>query len=536
MSDTPNLQLPYIMAAQAQKHVTHNEAIRALDAIVQIGVADRDLAAPPVSPADGDRYIVGAGATGAWAGKDGQVAAWQDGAWMFYAPLEGWLAWVADEDALVAWDGSAWGAVGGGGAGAFTGLADTPADYAGAAGKIAVVNPGETALEFTDQVPLVGVNATADATNRLAVASEASLFNHAGAGHQHKINKNAAGDTASILFQTGFSGRAEFGTTGDDDWHVKVSPDGTTWYEALVADKDTGRVGLGTAGPARRLDVLDASGPQLRLTNTDGVDFADLEVDGNGNLAIAPSGGAVGVYADNVGGEVAGAAATIEQDGGGDTVLQWLLTATRSWYAGIDNSDGDKWKLASTTGTPDFGTDTLVTVQTDGRVGIGTTSPGDLLHLHKGASAGSASFRTSWTDTASYGEWNAYQSSTFMGAITIIGSTFASPALWASALLLTAANNNVGSIIFRTKTGGAYQERLLVTNAGNVGIGTTSPSTKLDVDGPVRVASYTVATVPNAATVGAGAIIYVSDEAGGAVLAFSDGTAWRRVTDRAVIS
>lgn len=48
MSDsTPNLALPYIMAAQAQKHVTHYEAIRALDAIVQLGVVDRDLAAAP---------------------------------------------------------------------------------------------------------------------------------------------------------------------------------------------------------------------------------------------------------------------------------------------------------------------------------------------------------------------------------------------------------------------------------------------------------------------------------------------------------
>jgi len=108
MDDTPNLMLPYIMAAQAQKHVTHNEAIRALDAIVQIGVLDRDLTAPPGSPADGDSYIVAAGATGAWAGNDGQIAAWQDGAWIFYAPREGWLAWVADEDLLLVWDGASW--------------------------------------------------------------------------------------------------------------------------------------------------------------------------------------------------------------------------------------------------------------------------------------------------------------------------------------------------------------------------------------------------------------------------------------------
>ena len=65
MDTTPNLALPYILASQAQKHVTHNEAIRALDALVQISVKDRDLAAPPGAPAEGDRYIVAAAATGA---------------------------------------------------------------------------------------------------------------------------------------------------------------------------------------------------------------------------------------------------------------------------------------------------------------------------------------------------------------------------------------------------------------------------------------------------------------------------------------
>ena len=65
MSDaTTHLLLPYILAAQAQKHVTHNEALRILDGLVQLSVLDRDLTSPPGSPADGDRYIVASGATG----------------------------------------------------------------------------------------------------------------------------------------------------------------------------------------------------------------------------------------------------------------------------------------------------------------------------------------------------------------------------------------------------------------------------------------------------------------------------------------
>lgn len=108
MTTTPNLQLPYLIAAQAQKHVTHNEALRALDALLHLSVIDRDLAAPPASPADGDRYVVAAGATGAWSGKSGSVAAFQDGAWAFYQPRTGWICFVADEAAMLAWSGWAW--------------------------------------------------------------------------------------------------------------------------------------------------------------------------------------------------------------------------------------------------------------------------------------------------------------------------------------------------------------------------------------------------------------------------------------------
>lgn len=75
-------------------------------------------------------------------------------------------------------------------------------------------------------------------------------------------------------------------------------------------------------------------------------------------------------------------------------------------------------------------------------------------------------------------------------------------------------------------------EPMRVTSAGHVGIGTPTPTTRLDVNGPVRVGTATVASLPPAAATGAGAIIYVSNAAGGPELAFSDGTDWRRVSDR----
>lgn len=254
MSDhSSNLSLPYIIAAQSQKHVTHNEALRALDAVVQIGVISGDLAAPPDHPTEGDRYIVAAFPSGAWAEQAGKIAAWQDGAWAFYAPREGWLAWIAAEARLYVYASGDW---------IINGLAS--------------VNPA----------PLIGVNATADASNRLSVSSPATLLNHEGAGHQLKINKAEAADTASILFQSGFSGRTEFGLTGDDDWHVKVSPDGATWHDSIVVDRSTGQIAL-PAGFSAPQSIMNRLGLYFRLVlNNNTAGMIDLEANQFGSMLL----------------------------------------------------------------------------------------------------------------------------------------------------------------------------------------------------------------------------------------------------------
>ncbi|RVT84569.1 DUF2793 domain-containing protein [Rhodobacteraceae bacterium CCMM004] len=105
---TPNLSLPLIAASQAQKHVTANEATLGLDALAQLSCIDRNLSAPPGSPSNGDTYIVGSSPTGAWAGEANSVAYYYGGAWYFYPPKEGWIAYVQDQSRFYAFDGAAW--------------------------------------------------------------------------------------------------------------------------------------------------------------------------------------------------------------------------------------------------------------------------------------------------------------------------------------------------------------------------------------------------------------------------------------------
>lgn len=94
---TPHLGLETLAEAQDQPDVPVNYDLRVLDALVQLTVIDKDLTAPPGSPADGDRYIVGASATGAWLGEDLNVAAYLAGEWVFFTPVAGWSAYVQDE-------------------------------------------------------------------------------------------------------------------------------------------------------------------------------------------------------------------------------------------------------------------------------------------------------------------------------------------------------------------------------------------------------------------------------------------------------
>ncbi|KAA5599843.1 DUF2793 domain-containing protein [Blastochloris sulfoviridis] len=108
MSDSPNLALPFLAAGQAQKHVTLNDALMMLDALVQCAVESRTLAAPPAEPVDGQRFVVAGSGAGDWAGQGGAIAVRVDGGWRFITPREGWQAFVRDEGAVLGFLGGAW--------------------------------------------------------------------------------------------------------------------------------------------------------------------------------------------------------------------------------------------------------------------------------------------------------------------------------------------------------------------------------------------------------------------------------------------
>lgn len=219
MTDTTHLGLPFIDGSQAQKHVTHNEALRILDAAIQIGVENTTLATPPDSPAAGARYLVPAGASGAWSGQADAIACWEDGAWRFLVPKMGWCVWSAADEMQLVFDGTEWRNMPGGG---------------GTLGTITKL----------------GINAAADSDNRLSVCSNAALFRaidaaDGGTGDMRiQISKEGTDNVASVVFSDAFSGYAEFGLIGSDAFKLKVSNDGASFTEAFTIDQMSGSLTL----------------------------------------------------------------------------------------------------------------------------------------------------------------------------------------------------------------------------------------------------------------------------------------------------
>ncbi|EKE44505.1 ribonuclease III [Oceaniovalibus guishaninsula JLT2003] len=227
MTDTsPRLDLPLIQPSQAQKHVTHNEAVLALDTVVQLSIAGFDLAAPPADPLPGATYALGAAPSAEWAGQGGRLATWGPNGWRFIAPADGWIGWDTEGAQLRVrkngvWEVLAMGDAGNGGTGGGAG-------GGGAGGALDLQN-----------VPGLGIGTAWDATNRLAVHGTNALLTSDG-GFDIAVNKAAAGDDASLTFKTAYAPRALMGLLGRDDFGIKVADDSGTYRESLRIDRASG--------------------------------------------------------------------------------------------------------------------------------------------------------------------------------------------------------------------------------------------------------------------------------------------------------
>jgi hypothetical protein len=220
MSQSTNLQLPYLAANQAQKHVTVNEALRLLDAAVQLTVQDAALGAPPGSPMDGQAWIVAGPASGAWAGWEDEIAYWVDGAWQRLSPHPGWRAFNVADGHLWLLEASGW-------------------------RPVQLLPPALAELQHAARLGL-GMAATGGSpfAAKLNAALWTALYAADGGSGDliTTLNKEAAGGDLGLVLQTGFATRALIGLFGSDKLRLAVSVDGSTFLDGLITDNATGVV------------------------------------------------------------------------------------------------------------------------------------------------------------------------------------------------------------------------------------------------------------------------------------------------------
>ncbi|MFN3210777.1 MAG: DUF2793 domain-containing protein [Roseovarius sp.] len=216
MSDiTPSLSLPLLQPAQAQKHVTHNEALQLLDMVTQLTFTTFEQADPPTSPAAGEVHVVGSPATGAWAGQDGRIARFDGAGWHFTDPREGFIGYRKDLQRLVIHNGTAWTAS----------LTDRIQDAA-----------------------RLGLNATADAVNPFTAQLNSALWtaletgDGGNGGVIQTMNREGPAHDVGLVLQEAYVTRAILGLFGNDALRLSVSADGAQFVDGLVIDNGTGIV------------------------------------------------------------------------------------------------------------------------------------------------------------------------------------------------------------------------------------------------------------------------------------------------------
>jgi hypothetical protein len=517
MHDTPQLGLPLIEAAQAQKHVTHNEALTLLDALAQIAVETMNATTPPPDAQDGSRFHVGPAGEGAFAGRANQIALRDAGAWRFLSPRAGWLAWSLSDGAPFVFDGSQWVALG-------------------------------AVLRRLQNLERLGVGTAADEANPLSAKVNAALFTARFAGEsgtgdlRFTLNKESAPRTVSQLYQSDWSGRAETGLIGDDHYRIKVSPDGSNWIDALEVDNASGQARHVAGTPAAPGQSFIGD-PDTGVSNP-GANELGLVAGGAERIRVNAVGLGVGTPAPNASLHVVGDAILMQ---GAAPHLRFFrpdgLANEKFWdvihsggllqHRAINDgyTDAQSYLVAERSGATIASVSLLTGGQSRlhvsplGNLGVGTTGPDNFFGVpHRLAISGAsdsgilAVVHNSATGAGAAASWR------------LIGGT-------PNSFVDSTLEDGNGAPRLRHWHGSSIgfaqwifdgQPRVTFTREGAVGIGTTEPSTTLHVAGPIRCGAYARETVPSAAAVGAGTTIWVSNPQSGAARAFwSNGTDWR---------
>ncbi|RJE81222.1 DUF2793 domain-containing protein [Paracoccus sp. JM45] len=133
-SETTRLQMSLLQPAQAQKHVTVNEALMRLDGMVNLVLESVSTVTPPAAAIDGQCWGVPAQAQGDWSGHAGKIAVGSNGGWIFVMPVRGMQGFVLDRASRAIHDGDVWvvGALGLGttGSAMIAGMAEGEVDLA----------------------------------------------------------------------------------------------------------------------------------------------------------------------------------------------------------------------------------------------------------------------------------------------------------------------------------------------------------------------------------------------------------------------
>jgi hypothetical protein len=208
-----------------------------------------------------------------------------------------------------------------------------------------------------------------------------------------------------------------------------------------------------------------------------------------GNVGIGTASPALGklqIYQNNADDESGTRNLVLEQVGAGDSWMVWLLTGVRQWYAGVDNSDSDKWKLATSNSSPNIATDALLTVDVNGNVGIGATAPVSLTEIQGGLTT-AGSILTLGTKEPSVVVSDVLGRVNFYAPLDAAGTdaNLVAGSIVAQAEGTFSATSNATSLLFQTGSSEVATTKLTISSAGaatftgTVAIGSGTPIAKV---------------------------------------------------------